>query len=137
MKISPNDLCPCGSGTKYKKCCRVFHNGVPALTTEDLMRSRYSAYALNNLDYIMATTHPDGPHFGQDRNQWRRDLEVFSLNTRFAGLRILSVEPDIVTFRATLFELAHPARDISFTERSLFRQLNGHWLYMDALSQPT
>lgn len=20
-KIGPNDLCPCGSGKKYKKCC--------------------------------------------------------------------------------------------------------------------
>ena len=21
-KLGPNDLCPCGSGKKYKKCCR-------------------------------------------------------------------------------------------------------------------
>ena len=22
-KVGPNDPCPCGSGTKYKKCCRA------------------------------------------------------------------------------------------------------------------
>ena len=22
QKVGPNDLCPCGSGKKYKKCCR-------------------------------------------------------------------------------------------------------------------
>jgi SEC-C motif-containing protein len=100
------------------------------------MRSRYTAYALNNLDYIMATTHPDSPHFRSTRDSWRRELESFSLTTRFAGLTILSVEPDIVTFRATLFELAAPNRDISFTERSLFRQVAGRWLYVDAIESP-
>ena len=97
------------------------------------MRSRYTAYALNNLDYIMATTHPDSPHFSNNSFEWRRDLESFSLNTQFAGLQVLSVELDTVTFRATLLELAVPKRDISFTECSLFRRVNGRWLYVEAI----
>ncbi|MEL6269373.1 MAG: YchJ family metal-binding protein, partial [Chloroflexota bacterium] len=57
--IPPNAPCPCDSGKKYKKCCRVYHMGVPAPTPEKLMRSRYTAYAAGNMTYIMATTHPE------------------------------------------------------------------------------
>jgi SEC-C motif domain protein len=126
MKISPNDECPCGSGQKYKKCCRVLHSGTPAPTPEALMRSRYSAYALDRIDYIMQTTHPDGPRFNADTVKWRRDLEAFARGTRFAGLQILATEGDTVTFRATLFEGSH---DVSFTECSLFEQHEGRWKY--------
>jgi SEC-C motif-containing protein len=129
MKLSPNDLCPCGSGLKYKKCCRMLHHGLPAQSPEALMRSRYAAYALNNVEYIIATTHPDSPHYSSDREAWRREIETFCKETTFAGLDILAVEPDTVTFRATLFQ---NARDVSFTERSLFKQYNGRWMYQSA-----
>ncbi len=126
MKISPNDDCPCGSGLKYKKCCRVLHQGVPAQTPEALMRARYTAYALDRADYIMQTTHPDGPHYQADTAKWKRELEAFTHATRFAGLQILAAAGDTVTFRATLFV---KDRDASFTERSLFRQHEGRWKY--------
>lgn len=48
--------CDCGSGKTYEQCCEPYHLGtkVPE-TPEALMRSRYSAYALANIDYIQAT----------------------------------------------------------------------------------
>jgi SEC-C motif domain protein len=91
------------------------------------MRSRYSAYALDNAAYIMATTHPDNTLYRDDKTAWRTDIETFMRSTRFAGLQILNFEDDTVTFRATLFE---GERDISFTEKSLFRQHDGRWLYL-------
>ncbi len=130
MKISPNDPCPCHSGLKYKKCCRPFHGGTAAPTPEALMRSRYSAYALGKIDYIMATTHPDSPHLLGDRNVLRAQLQQFSDGTRFAGLQILAAGGDTVTFHAVLFE---DERDVSYTERSLFKQKDGRWLYVDAV----
>src|SRR5689334_9579352 len=99
MKISPNDPCPCHSGLKYKKCCRPYHNGMPAPSPEALMRSRYSAYALNKPDYIMQTTHPEGPHWHENPAAWRVELEAFSLGTRFEGLQILEVGAETVKFR--------------------------------------
>lgn len=130
MKISPNDLCPCDSGFKYKKCCRTFHQGTPAPSPEALMRSRYSAYALNKPEYIMQTTHPASPHWRANGEAWREELQAFSLGTRFVALTILAVDVETVTFRATLFE---KSRDVSFTERSLFRQEDGRWLYVRGL----
>ena len=51
--------CPCGSGASYAECCGRYHAGMSAPTAAALMRSRYSAYVLGNLDYLRATWHPD------------------------------------------------------------------------------
>ena len=56
IKLSPNELCLCNSGRKYKKCCRPFHEHKrypPA--PEDLVRARFSAYALAHVSFIMET----------------------------------------------------------------------------------
>ena len=53
------------------------------------MRSRYSAYALGLLDYVMATTHPDGDRYDADTTAWRRGLQQFSELTSFDDLHIL------------------------------------------------
>ncbi|WP_344300299.1 YchJ family protein [Sinomonas flava] len=58
----PDLRCPCGSGDTYGACCGRFHSGlaqgVSAPTAEALMRSRYSAYALGDTTYLLATWHP-------------------------------------------------------------------------------
>lgn len=126
MKISPNDACPCGSGLSYKKCCQILHKGGKAPSPEALMRSRYSAYALGLVDYVMNTTHPEGTQYNPDKAAWKRDIESFCQNTRFERLQIMGAAGDMVTFRASLFA---NQRDVSFTEVSIFRQHNGRWKY--------
>ncbi len=50
--------CPCGSGVTYVACCGPLHSGsVTAATGEQLMRSRYSAFAVGDADYLLATWH--------------------------------------------------------------------------------
>ncbi|MFK0073688.1 YchJ family protein [Arthrobacter woluwensis] len=52
--------CPCLSGESYDACCGRFHAGEAwAPTAEALMRSRYSAFAVLDEDYLLATWHPD------------------------------------------------------------------------------
>ena len=52
-------LCPCGTGSNFSACCgRLLSGQVQARTAEELMRSRYSAYALGDLDYVFRTWHP-------------------------------------------------------------------------------
>ncbi|MEM7342662.1 MAG: YchJ family metal-binding protein [Chloroflexota bacterium] len=133
MKISSNAVCPCKSGRKYKRCCLPLHRGASPATPEALMRSRYAAYALNNPRYIIKTTHPVSSHRQTDIGAWHRDLEQFSETTHFTNLEILSTEEDTtsgkawVTFRATLFQ---DKTDRSFTEKSLFEQVDGQWKYV-------
>lgn len=49
--------CPCG-GSDYATCCGRFHEGALPGTAEQLMRSRYSAYALGLIEYVHRTWHP-------------------------------------------------------------------------------
>src|SRR5690606_41619638 len=54
--------CPCGSGSSYQQCCQLWHQGprrLMAPTAEALMRSRYSAFVLDELQYLLDTWHPD------------------------------------------------------------------------------
>lgn len=49
-------LCPCCSGEKYDRCCRLFIvEAKQPEFAEQLMRSRYTAYALGIYDYIVNT----------------------------------------------------------------------------------
>ncbi len=52
-------LCYCHSDKPFESCCKAYLSGysVPA-TAEQLMRSRYTAYVLHDVDYIIQTTHP-------------------------------------------------------------------------------
>ncbi|MDO9589824.1 MAG: YchJ family protein, partial [Microcella sp.] len=51
--------CPCLSGLPYAECCEPVHRGVAdAPTAEHLMRSRFSAFAVGDAAYLLATWHP-------------------------------------------------------------------------------
>lgn len=55
----PTDgLCRCGSGDAYAACCGPLHSGERvAGTALALMRSRFTAFALGDADYLLATWH--------------------------------------------------------------------------------
>lgn len=51
--------CPCLSGLPYAECCEPLHRGTAyAPTAEQLMRSRFSAFAVGDADYLLVTWHP-------------------------------------------------------------------------------
>lgn len=55
--LSDASPCPCGGG-RYADCCGRFHRGAALPdSAEQLMRSRYSAYALGNDDWLRRTWH--------------------------------------------------------------------------------
>ena len=124
-------LCRCESGKKYAECCQPCHEGKPAASALGLMRSRYSAYALGLVDYIVKTTHPDHPDAKRPVEVRRKEIEEFCKTTAFKGLRILEVEEGeskgIVKF--TVF-LSMDGKDFSFTEKSTFEKVLGNWLYL-------
>jgi SEC-C motif domain protein len=130
MKISGNSFCPCGSQKKYKKCCRVFHFGEQAQSALELMKSRYSAYAANEPNYIISTTHRENSEFTNDLESWQKSISDFFEHSDFKGLEILDFtdgeEIAYVTFRANIFQ---GAIDVSFCEKSKFVKVNNLWLY--------
>ena len=126
------NLCLCQSGELYKSCCRPFHNGRRRPKPVELMRSRFAAYALGKVGYVVKTEHPQSPRRQQDSVTFRKEIKQFCEQTTFVGLQILdsvtlSEMEATVTFHAVLLQ---DGKDVSFTECSLFRRGNGRWLYV-------
>ncbi len=88
MKISKNSKCPCGSGKKYKECCLRFHKGSNPKNALELMKSRYSAYAASDANYIIKTTHKNSPHFEKNKEKWIKEIKEFS-KSNFKKLEII------------------------------------------------
>ncbi len=56
--------CICGNRRTFSNCCEPYlksstAEGSSAPTAEALMRSRYTAFVLGNIDYLIATHHAD------------------------------------------------------------------------------
>ena len=58
--MSENNSCPCGSGSSLNACCKPVIDGTAkAPTAEALMRSRYTAYTLQDINYLASTLDPN------------------------------------------------------------------------------
>ena len=115
-------ICPCGSGNLLDACCGHYHDGHPAPSAETLMRSRYSAYVLGLLDYLLATWHPSTAP---------GDLELDSV--KWLGLEVKAAaaqgDAGVVEFVARYRDSSGRAHRLH--EISRFVQEAGQWLYVD------
>jgi len=130
--ISESSLCPCYSKLLYKDCCQKFHQGTPCENALQLMRSRYSGYALSLVDYIIHTTHPSNKEYSEDIATWKQHILHFCKHTTFENLEISdfteSQDTAYVTFTA---HLSQNGQSATFTEKSRFKKVDGRWLYLD------
>ncbi len=125
--------CPCTSGKTYERCCGPFIEGAqtPA-TAEQLMRSRFSAYALGKVGYLIATRCE-----AKRSEENREELARYCKAVRCVGLKITAKQeggPEdaegIVTFHASL--QANGRRSLHI-ETSTFAREEGKWVYVDGL----
>ncbi len=119
--------CPCGSGIALDDCCGKWHQGQPAPSAERLMRSRYSAYTLGLIDYLVATTLP-----AQQAALDRDSMRAWSLGSTWLGLEVEGSElidtHAFVTFTARWHDSDGEHRH---RERSAFVQQAGRWYFID------
>jgi SEC-C motif domain protein len=132
-------VCPCG-GPSFEACCAPFLSGaaVPP-SAETLMRSRYTAYALKNEDYLKATWHPSTRPKEQltdekEKIQWL-GLEVKSalrLRQRKADLPE-QPDRDTVEFvaRFKVGGRAHRLHEVSNFVREAGEDGVPRWFYLD------
>lgn len=118
--------CPCGP-TDYATCCGRFHAGAIADTAEQLMRSRYSAYALRRRDFLLATWHPDTRP---------NDLEVDDAGSRATKWLGLEIKRQVVDGDRALVEFVARFRVGGASaqrlhEISRFERSEGRWFYRD------
>lgn len=111
--------CPCGTGLDYDRCCGPLHRGdAQAASPEQLMRSRFSAYAVGALDHVFRTWHP----------RTRPDDLTPDPALTWTGLEILESTGSEVEFVAH-FDRAGTAGRLH--ERSRFEQRRDRWVYVD------
>jgi len=127
-KLMQNDQCYCGSSLLYLDCCGGFINGEQAAQQpEQLMRSRYSAFCIGNVDYLVATLHPE-----MRQEDDREILKNTIANTHWNRLKVIATRLQsplkgevefVVFYGSTAQEQMH--------ELSRFVKENGRWYYLD------
>ena len=128
------EICLCDTKKPYAECCGRYHKGALPESALTLMRSRYCAYAKGIVDYIIQTTHPNHPDWHRPLQEWKREIRLFSENTRFVRLEILAfVEGETVSFVTFTAHLTQDGHDRSFTECSRFEKVAGKWYYVEAV----
>ncbi|WP_369139113.1 YchJ family protein [Modestobacter versicolor] len=123
--------CPCGTGLPYAECCGRLHDGTAtAGTAEQLMRSRFSAFAVGDPAYLLRTWHSRTRPAALDLDPRVRWTALEVLATTGGGL--LAAE-GTVEFRA------HSVVDRtagSQHEDSRFVREDGGWRYLDGVALP-
>lgn len=116
--------CYCSSKKEFSECCKPFLDGnLKPNTPEELMRSRYSAYVIGNVDYIINTT--------AEENRYPDDallIEEFSRAVSWLKLEVLQSKESMVEFKAYYrdsegIKVQH--------EKSSFVYEDNMWLYKD------
>lgn len=119
--------CPCGSSQAYSECCGRWHDGPLALqapSAEALMRSRYSAFVLDKLPYLLATWHPSTRPAALEPNP--PDLKWLGLTVKQA--RDQDADHATVEFVARSRQAGRAHR---LHELSRFVREDGKWYYVD------
>lgn len=125
MSSESGNLCYCGSKKTFETCCRPFLSGMSfPSTAEELMRSRYSAYATQNVSYIMETTSPKYRKYYHPKS-----ILEWASNSTWISLEILSSSEKRVKFVATYLD--ENGQLMRHTEDSRFEKIAGRWYFVD------
>lgn len=125
------DLCVCGSGQAAKACCvRYIKDGELPESPEALMRSRYTAFTLHDIDYIQKTMRGKAlKHYDRARTQtWAERVEWLGLEV-IGGEYTSGEDHGTVEFIARFREDGH---ERSMQEKSYFKRTNECWYYVDS-----
>ena len=122
-------VCPCGHG-EYTRCCQPLHLGQKkAVTAAQLMRSRYSAFAKHEIDYIEQTTA-----LGQQKALDMPAIAAWSKANDWLKLELISTNEKLDKNHASVEFKAHyhDGKKIEIHhELSHFVKLNDAWYFLD------
>lgn len=133
MTNKAKDTCPCQSTLPYNQCCGKYHkSGSHAPTAVALMRSRYTAYAMGNAQYLFRTWHAS-------TRPTLQSLKASGPQT-LIGLKIISTKAGgvddakgMVEFISSRYSPSLMGEIEQHKEKSLFARVKGNWVYIDAV----
>lgn len=128
MKMS-QQKCYCKSGLDFGECCEPLLRVLEIPSTPlALMRSRYSAYCLGDVNYLQATTHN---HTWSDEEL--KFIQDWADKSIWQHLEIIYVSETIVEFKAYyIFE----GKQHLHHEKSTFVKIKDMWKYLDGEVYP-
>ncbi len=88
------------------------------------MKSRYSAYATHQADYLLSTTHSS-----QSKYYSKEEILNWATANQWQKLEIISATENTVEFKAYFLD-ENRAKQVHH-EFSTFKQENGSWFYVD------
>lgn len=117
--------CPCCSGKPFETCCEPILTGeLKADTSEQLMRSRYTAYTRADADYILATTHVS------TRKQYSaKSISEWAKSSTWLKLEVKAVTENTVSFYAYFLDEKGTLQ--IHKEHSHFTLENGTWYFVE------
>lgn len=117
--------CYCDSNYSFENCCRPFIEGIKfPETPEQLMRSRYTAYVLQNADYLIVTTH-----ISQRKNYSKEEILEWAKSNTWLKLEVLAITENRVEFKA--YFLDEEIKSQVHHEHSTFKFEDEKWFYVD------
>lgn len=114
--------CPCTSGLPLEACCgRVLADHAAATTPEQLMRSRFSAFALGDAEHLLRTWHASTRPATLDLDE----------TIRWTRLDVERTDTALVEFTAFYRGADGPGKQ---HETSRFVREDDLWFYLDGVS---
>ena len=87
--------CYCCAGKPFQNCCEPYLTNQKIVSSaEDLMRSRYSAFAIHHADYLITTTH-----ISTRKNHDKRDILEWATNNEWLKLEVLKTTETTVEIK--------------------------------------
>lgn len=124
--------CPCGSEAAFADCCQPILEGSPAPSAEALVRSRYTAFVVKNLDHVERT---HAPEVRDDFN--RAEAERLAQDCEWGNLRIhRATEIGDTAEVEFVVKFRRENRLVTGATASKFRREQGQWLYVSSKPAP-
>lgn len=120
-----SEKCYCGSLKPFNLCCNLYISEIEkAPTALDLMKSRYSAYATQQADYLLATTH-----ISERKYYSKREILKWATSNQWQKLEIITHTENTVEFKA-YFKDENDINQVHH-EFSTFKKEKESWFYVD------
>ena len=128
-------ICPCGHDKLFELCCGRIHKDISlALTAEDLMRSRYSAFVVADIQYLIIS------HAIKTRSSFNpTKTKIWTKSVLWKKLEIINTSQGLVNdtngvveFKAYFVE--NGVLDYIHGKSTFIRDAHNYWNYLDELN---
>jgi SEC-C motif-containing protein len=123
--------CPCCSGRSYEQCCEPLLLGqTRAATAEAVMRARYTAYTLAEIDYLYQTSGPRvrREFDAESSRKWAQSAEWKGFSIRRAEGGGEQDTSGVIEFVA---QYQIDKSDFEHHEIAQFGRVDGEWRFVD------